>query len=336
MNITRKVVSTLTYSASTDQEIDLPTEGVITRIDLEVYDTQSSTLIAITSSTQALWRILNTLRIQGGSGRNYFSLGLAQSGIMLHYMNLIDFPGTVWHNVIATSQYHGYRLHFGSKPRDEYGRDNPFDLTAGIPADEETNLKLIWGCPANTVRDTATTISSATMRVTVHYVIGANKAGMMIPVSTSEQYNPTTTKADLGGERDIPTGGFVRRIIIMALDNLAYGSNGPILRDDQVTEIGVILNKDNRRLLVMRSKVDELAQPKYDGQQLIQYLNTPYSYTTPGLYSVDLRQYGESKDFGIDTRNLGTGELVLGLTIGAYTSGDIEHIWYDVLVPYGQ
>ncbi len=335
MNLTKPVVQTLTYSASTDQEIDLPTEGIITRVDLEMSITGSGGM-AGAASVQALWRVLNTLKIQGGSGITYFSMGLVQSGIMLHYINLLDFPSTTWREIVATTQAVGYRLHFGSRPRDEYGRDNPFDLTAGIPAEDENNLKLIWGCPANTVMDDTITISAATMKATVHYVLGANKARLMVPRSTSEQYNPTTTQSDLGGERNIPTGGSVRRIVIMCLDHQTKTAGGPLLKDDQVTEMGVLLTKNNQRVIVTRTKAAELVQPWFDGMATVDTPNTAEPWTVPGLFSLDLRQVADH-DYGIDTvrDKLQTGDIVLGLTIGAYTSGDLENIWYDVLVPYG-
>ena len=256
MNFCKKSVKSLTYSASTIQELDLPTEGIITRIDLEV-TTIPSAQMDNACSTMAIWRIIDTLKIRGGKGRTYFNMSGVQMGMLLHYINLIDFPGTTWRTLCPASaavMEFGLRLHFGSKPRDEYGRDNPFDLSAGIPAGDEAALKLLWGCPANTVIDTTTTVGATVMYATVYYVLGASKLKLMVPISSSEGYEPGATQADLGGRVNIPTGGWLRRVAVMALDHQGYAAAGPLLMADQVTELGIELLKDNRRLIAVRAK----------------------------------------------------------------------------------
>lgn len=338
MNLTKKNVEYLTYTASTNQELDLPTEGIITRIDLDVSTTPSAQMDNA-CSTQAIWRIVNTLKIQGGKGRRYFDMsGAADAGmgILLHYINLVDYPNTTWRTLCpasAVAMEFGLRLHFGSKPRDEYGRDNPFDLTAGIPAGDEPSLKLIWGCPANTVIDTTTTVGTTYMYATIHYVLGASTANLMIPISSTEGYVPGATKADLSGEVNIPTGSFLRRVAVMCQDHQDYSAAGPLLMTDQVTELGIRLAKDNRRLIEVRAKTNELAQPVYDGFQVADTPNTLYAYTVGGLYLLDLRAHGDP-NYGMDLRGLQTGAVKLATTIGAYTSGDVEYCWFDQVQPY--
>jgi len=172
------------------------------------------------------------------------------------------------------------------------------------------------------------------MRVQVSEVLGQPTAGLMVPVSSSESYDPGATKSDLSGERDVPTGNYVRRIAIMALDATAGSSDGPLLSEDQMTEVGIKLPKENRRLVEVRSKQLELANPLWDGMQVVNTANTQSPHnTTGGLYVLDLRQY-DHPDYGIDARRLNTGDLKLGMTIGAYASAEKEHIWYDQVQMY--
>lgn len=334
MNIVKKLTDTLTYSAGNDVQIDLPNEGIITRVDFELSLTASGALAA-DCSVLGLWRAIQNLKIEGGGGKSYFSMTGTQMGMLLHFLNLVDFKGTTWHEIVATTQVIAGRIHFGSRPRDVYGRDNPFDLTAGIPAQDETNLKFTWTCAAsdNTIAATAT-ISSGTMRVQVSEVLGQPTAGLMIPVSSSESYDPGATKSDLSGQRDIPTGNYVRRIAIMAIDATAGSSNGPLLLDTLVTETGILLPKENRRLFEVRNKQLELQNPLLDGMQTVNTPNTLNPYNpTGGLYVIDLRQF-DHPDYGVDARRLNTGDIKLGMTIGTYASSSKAIIWYDQVQMY--
>jgi len=338
-NIAKKLTDTLTYSAGGDVQVDLPTEGMITRIDIG-FDITNSGAGALALSVMGLWRIVQNLKIEGGGGKSYFGATGTQMGILLHYLNMVDFPGTCWREIVATTQECKLRLHFGSRPRDIWGRDNPYDLTAAIPAIDETNLKLTWTCAASddTVDDTLT-VSSGTAYVTVYEVLSSTGRypaswPRMIPVSSSESYDPGATKSDLSGERDVPTGSFVRRIGIMALDATAGSSNGPLLKDDQMTEVGVKLVKENRRLVEVLAKSIELGNPLLDGMQVVDTPNTMRSHNpTGGLYLLDLRQY-DHPDYGLDTTKMTTGDVKLGMTIGAYGSAEKEHIFYDQIQPY--
>jgi len=342
LNITQKLVETLTYSEGVDVQADLPLDGLITRIDVELYLTLSGSGAAALS-VAGLWRAIQSLKIEGGGGKSYFGMAGTQMGILLHHLNQLEFPGKTWRDIVATSQYFQWRLHFGSRPRDVFGRDDPFDLTCAIPARDETNLKFIWTCAASddSVDDTLT-ISSGTMRLTVHKVVmsdaewAATKArGFFVPVSSSESYDPGATKSDLQAERDIPTGNFVRRVAIMALDATAGSSNGPLLKDDQMTEVGIKHVPENRWIIQTRAKAIELQNPLLDGMQVVDTPNTmsPHN-TTGGLYVLDLRPYAPHPDYGVDGRGLKTGDLKLGMTIGAYSAAEKEHIWYDQVQQY--
>lgn len=341
MNITKPVVDTLTWAAGSDIQVDLPNEGLITEIEVELYLTMNGS-IAADAHALALWRAAQNFKIEGGGGKVYFGMSGTQMGMLLHYLNLIDHPGINWHEIVATSQYLKWRMHFGSRPRDIFGRRNPFDLTCAIPAFKESNLKFTWGTTANDALSVAQTISSGTMRLLVHEVMPTSEAiaawSKKIPISSSEAYDPGATKSDYSGQRDIPTGNFVRRIAIMALDATATGSNGPLNKSDQMTEVGVLDSKQNRWIFKAREQQLRLANPLFDGLQLLDAPNTLSPYDVPGFYQIDLRPFNNS-DYGLDARNYAghpvtPGDLKLGMTIGAYAAAETEHIWYDQVQDY--
>ncbi len=335
MKTTRKITDTMIWAASSDVSINLPNDGLITRIDLEAYTTGGSA-IAGALAPLGLWRIIQNLKIQGGAGKDFFSMSGTQMGQLLHHLNLLDFPGTTWKDLVATSQYQAFRLHFGSRPRDIYGRDNPFDLTVAIPAFAEGNnsLKLIWTttAAADTI-DGAVDISAAVIRATVHSVKDEDaewaRFGRKVPTSTTLAHDPSATASDLQSEVNVPVGAYVRRIGIMSQDDTAAGSNGPLIVGDQATEIGLKLTKDNIRLIHTRTKTREVCgSPVYDGGIIVDTPNTQDPFSQAGLHVLDLRQY-DHRDFGLNCIGLQTGDVKLSFTIGSYASAEIEHIWFD-------
>lgn len=336
MNTRKKLVDTMTWAASSEQQVDLPTAGLITDIDLELSLTLSGSGASALAAL-GIWRTIQSLRIEGGSGRVYYGMSGTQMGMLMHFMNMVDFPGTTWHEIIATTQSLGWKIHFGSRPRDMFGRYNPSDLTAAIPAMTESKPKLIWTTTAANALDASVTISSATMRVFVTEVLDGYKAwdaqGRMMPISSSESYDPGATKSDLQGQRDIPTGKFIRRIGIMALDATAQSSAGPLLKDDQMTEVGIFDSKKNRWLMTARQQALAFGNPLIDGGQVATTPNTLSPHNPGGLWLVDMRQF-DHPDFGLDTRGSQLGDWKLAMTIGAYSSAEKEHIFYDMVEQY--
>lgn len=339
---TKKLVDTISWTASTEKELDLPCEGLITRIDLEFYVAASGSMASAMSSL-GNWRIFDSLKIVGGGGKNYYSMSGYAMGVLQHYLNLVDFPGITWREAVDQYPYTCIRLHFGSRPQDIHGRDNPFDLTAAIPAFAETSLKLAWSCPAALALDDTVTISSATLRVTVHQVVNDlsewAKFGKMIPVSNSETYTPGATKSDLSAVRDVPVGAYVRRIGILAEDDTTAGAGlGPLFVGDQVTEVGLFLVKENRWIIRNRcATMQNCGQPQFDGNNepagTSTYANTQLPYSQAGIYLLDLRQYGESRDYGVNAMGLQTGDIQLGMSI-TYAASEYEYIWYDQIQPW--
>jgi len=339
MNIVNKKVGTLTWAASSDKDLDLSNSGFLTAIDLELVPTMSATDTQVSSF--GYWRMIQALKIQGGSGKVYYNPSGTQMGVMMHYLNLLDHPGKSWRQLSAAASSYLWRIQFSPRTRDVFGRDNPFDLGAAIPAMDETNLKVIWTTTANTAVNNDTTISSATMYVTEYRVLPENKAQemaiksrLMVPQSSSESYDPGATKSDLSGTRYVPTGKFLKRIAVMATDATAYTSAGPLFKGDQVTEFGLKLDKSGVWIIDhVRAEDIQCSQPPFDGMDVVDTPNTQSPWAPAGFYNLDLRKHGDP-DFGLDTRGWGSNDLILGMTIGAYSSAEVEQIFYEQYEPY--
>jgi len=336
--VKKTLVDTASWAASSDKQIDLPNEGAITRIVINLALTVTGCLAADTNCALHPWRPIQNLKIQGGGGRSYFGMSGEMMGRMLHFMNALDFPGKKFERGMATNTvYASFFMHFGSRPRDIYGRDNPFDLTAFIPAKDETNLKLTWTTTqAADVCDSAVDISAATMGVTVCEVLDLPTMRGMIPISSTEAYAHTANKSDLSAQFDVPTGGFLRRICMISQDDTAITSCGPLMAADEIAKVGLLLPKENRRLVEV--DYDHLvALNSFAGEQLTTAagaVTKPIESRQEGFMVLDLREHGH-KDYGLDLRAYQTGDVKLGLTIQNYAAGDDTLIFYDTIQPYG-
>lgn len=333
---------TWTWAASQTVSQDIKASGAITRIALRVRLTMSGSAAAAVQE-DGFWRIMQALTLKGNSGVAYFSMGDEQIGRMLHLLNLNDrvLPG-VGHGPIATTNDFIYVLHFGSRPRDQRGHDNPFDMSAFVPAFDDTGLKLDWLTTANTVVDDTLTISSATMYATIYEVVGTKDDIMkemwrqgvrtpMVPSSSYYVYQHTGTVSDVSKDLDIPGGAFMRRIGILAQDDTA---TRPLRADDEVTEVAIKLPVGNQRVFF-----DDFPALVY-GQGRNQSVLVDDNAMTGGALAVgagfgvvDLRQQGDA-DYGLDLRNYKAGDFKLGVTIGSYAAGDDSFYWFDQLRPY--
>lgn len=333
----KTLVDTLTWAASTDKQIDLPNEGLITRIDLEAQVTASAqSYDAI--STDAFGRIIQNLKIEGGGGKAYVGMSGDQMGRILHFLNVNDFGGKPFmHPVDQIGTYITsimFRLHFGSRPYDAYGRDNPFDLTAFIPAQDETNLKLTWTTTATAdIIDDTVNLSAATIYAHVYQVVGLPSSQGMIPVSSTTAYAHSANYSDLSKEFDVPTGAYLRRIAMLAQDETTNANAGPLRAYDEVTKVGLLLPKESRRLIELRTQALSLTNFAIHDQQKDNAASHGVLRAPVGFWIVDLRPYAHP-DWGANLIGYQTGDVKLGVTVENYTSGDDTLIWYDGVQPY--
>lgn len=343
LQLARKTqTDTITWAASSTKSEGIDATGALTRINLRVDVTASGTM-ASNHATLGLHRIIDALSVKGAGGVHYFSMGDQQIGRMLHLLNRRDgvIPGT-GHEKLTTTVSVMFTLHFGSRPFDMYGRPNPFDLSAFIPAFDDTNLKLEWVTTANTVMDASLTISSATAYIETFEVLGTkgdirqemNRQGVrqaMMPVSSYESFAHAANKSDLSKQFDVPTGAYLRRIAILVHDDTA---TRPELADDEVTRVGLILPVGSQRLI--DTDFVNLVYGENPASNLAEAdvgVTTGIMQNLPGFGVIDFRAHGHP-DYGMDLTSMQNGDVKLGVTIENYASGDDSFYWYDQVRPY--
>ena len=329
---------------------DLERVGYITRIDVTAEITPSATLTGAGTVADGLWRVLRNIKIVGGS-HTYVTLpndDAAMGGTLLHYLSENDGHGRGHHDGIITAPHRTYvpitaSLHFGSRLRTPFGVDNKFDMSGFIPAAEESQLRVEVQTSGNDVMDETVTITSGTYRFTIHRVVGTpdevreeiarqGVRNLVVPAWTAEVFAHTATRADYTEERDLPTGGFLKRIAIAEQDATADRS---LRTQDEATGFAIKLPDQNEeivrlfadslgaRLLPGSNQVDSTAAADFQGHAPI------------GIYLLDLRPYVWSHpDLGLDLRGFKTGAAKLGMTITTYAAGDDSLILYERSLPY--
>jgi len=339
-----------TWAADSEISVDIDKVGLITRIDATAEITPSATISAAYTITGGPFRIFEKLVIEGGS-HTYITMpgddgGVA--GVLVHNMNEKDGhgPGHPTGAIGApknTATPVNLCFHMGSKPKMPSNPvvDNPYDLTAFIPAHNETQLKIVWTTSGNDCIDATVTITSAVLRLTLSVVNGSEseiRAEMarqgvrasMKPAWTAELFTHTAAKSDYTEERDVPLGAFLKRIALMCQD--ATGDR-PVIATDEVTGMSLNLVLQNERLtrnywhnFVCHNPMGSLLNPD-DGADV----------GGAGGFALimDLRPHATTfPEYGLDLRGYTTGSVKLGLTISNYAGGDDSLIIYDRYMPY--
>jgi len=271
--ISKTQTDTATWSAdSAGIGTDIEKNGVLTRIDATV---ELTTFAGTGNPTDVnapdgLFRVVQNLRLVGG-GHTYFTLpadDAAMGGTLFHYMNRHDFQMAGHRDALFATPEHVYIpvswvLHAGSRPFDQFGRPNPFDLSGVIPTLQETTLRTEWVTSGGDVMDNAQTFTAAVMRFNLHYLVGTHQeimaemqrqrvtipkqaaelgATAMIPAWIAEVFAHTATSSDYSTERNIPTDGWLKRICIAEQE--ATGDRS-IRAEDQVTGVKVLIRGED-------------------------------------------------------------------------------------------
>lgn len=375
--LTHTQTDTLTWAGDTTIAGDLEREGLATRYDFTAEITPSATLTAA-NQPDSLGRVLANLQIVGSS-KTYFNLPSidgGQGGTLLHHINRLDGFG-IGHpdGAIANppSQLNltpmTWTFHCGSRPRDKYGRDQPFDLTGFIPAGVEGQLRINWTTNTNDVMDDTVTISSAVGRITAHRVVGTEDdikglmamqeihgfpmgangpANGMIPVWSATLNANSQTTTDYDSEQiDLIGGAWLKRLLFLCQD--ATGDR-PLRAGDEVTRVNIRSAEASEE--VYRSWLDRVTASLPPGDMLTAdsgaavnaAVATPigvdFNLAAPqGVYFIDLRGRAGpgvplSPDYGWNLRGVRTGQLTMGLYITTRADGDDTLVIQERMEPY--
>lgn len=346
--VTETQTETGAWAADTSVQTDLLRNGPITRIYATAEVTPSATLGGA-NQPGGLFRVLSGITI-GAGGQTYFTIPTDDGGvggILMHYLNAYDGFGVGHTNGVITAPARTYSpitfvFHAGSRPKTPFGNDNPYDLSAFIPASKTGRLTAIWDTDGNDVMDDTVTISSGTFRYTLCQVLPNSEAELraemaaqgisvaMQPLWENERYAIAATATAYSDRRNIPVGNWVKRIVVACQDATA---DRPVLAQDEVTGISIELPREGRYLY--RAFVDkDMAQLPSGTFLIADAVANVEGGATRGVFKVDLREHTTylnplGKDYGIDARGMGRGDLLLGLTVTTNASGDDALILYE-------
>ena len=359
---TQTQTSSGAWAADSRIATDIERVGVITRIDVNVEITPSATLTGA-NQPDGLFRLIQNITLLGGS-HTYFNLPAddgCQGGTLLHYLNKMDGHG-IGHSdgaVVAPVQAEtnmNWVLHPGARPRDIWGRDDPFDLSAFIPASVESQLRAEWSTSGNDVMDDTVTIASAVARYTIHRILGTEGeiaeemmnqgvhlppgARGMIPAWSSKVHGNAGTTTDFDSEQiDIVVGAYLARIAFLTQDATTIRT---LRTGDTVTRVAIKVPKTSEDLYA--AYTNYLVGHLEYGTNLTansgslesggtEKMGVDFNGAAPqGIFVLDLRSRARSwtpqypdrvgRDYGLDLRNSQNTDYKLGLYIRTRAAGD--------------
>jgi hypothetical protein len=346
--------------------IPLPTTGLITEVRIRAAMTAT---LAATAYTDCTRRAIDGLVVQASSKSFIGLAGNIDLGTLLALQNLADHGITglgANTDVGATSFNQSYILHPGSYPKQK------FDTSVVIPARKMTSqqLQMVINAPAAAVVDSAG--SGITAGIYYLEVDSDNDSlispRMKIPAGLATILHPTQNNASMPGiSTQIPYGFWIRRIIIMALDQTSVA---PLRSDALISGIQIAKPKTSQVLIeenwedakyntakrygILGDVEDTVlgavatTRPGYNGS-----LHLP-----AGFAIIDFRDYVSDfipqtdangnpvlngngtpmmqyntlgKLYGVDGRKLGAGDLMLNLTNASYNTSQSFCIYWDLI-----
>lgn len=349
----------ITWSASGQPQVELDNSGLTTEIVVTAEITPSATLTAA-NQPSGLLRVGRNFRVEGG-GNTFFSLPDEAAGhgsTILYYLNRVDYHRAGHPDGVIAAPQRTYTpitwwLHAGSRTW------NPFDLSAFVPGLSSNRTDLTWITTANTVMDDTVTLASAVLRISSRIVLGTEsevQAEMMaqgvslpqtdalgrsigspvtgmIPSWTGNVEAPSATATDYSSVRNLPVGGYLRRITVASQDATAAR---PVLASDVAVQLRIKVFDDE----IVKVSGDELMNSVPYGSNLTINSGSPESAATEkfgpdfnnhaprGIMPLDLRPFGHS-DYGLNLIGVPGSSAELGLTILTNTAGDDIFFLYE-------
>lgn len=330
----------IAYAASGAINLELsPKPGTITRLGLVV---RADVTTTTATNLNDYWdRVIANLSLSG-KGKTYFSYSNMRAAYHHSRMKLGNRapkrPTVIADSATNSLQQFAYLFHFGVAPL-RYNpatggiEDNPFDLTGGIPPAEAGNLTLSGAFGAAAAPGTNVTVNDADIDVYVWMVQKDGGESEMlylpkaIPIWSMQTPTPTATSTPFASSFDVPTGNFLRSMLIMTTN----GTGAP--RDDAVlTSLQLFFEKEAREIIRLGGQADAVArykaaelllQPLYlgngwppsDNNSTLGVPAVP-QVADEGLVPLPVHHFvnpakGGDPVYGLDLRNVNTGDLKL-------------------------
>lgn len=357
--ITVEQTDTATWAADGTIRTAIEREGLLTHVDF-VADVTPSASLDGTNQPDGIFRLVQNIRLMGGS-QTYINLPAddgAQGGTLLHYLGMMDGYGAGHSDGgITAPQIVSvpvvFPLHFGSRPLGMYGRDNPYDLTAFIPAGNESQLNAEWVTSGNDVLDDITTITSAVGRFTLHRVVGTEaeiKGEMarqrvnlpqepgitgMYPSWSAVVHANAAATTDFDAETEpVVVGAFLKRIAFLCQDDTATRT---LRAQDELTRVALKVRGTNEDLFRSRLYYQYRSLPYASVTNADDAVQTFGNNVPFGVHAIDLRARAQSlpgMDYGLDLRAAVDGSFRIGMLITVRAAGDDTLFLFERYMPY--
>ncbi len=239
--IVERITDTSAWVASSDlTAIDLPRDGLITQISIRMAITMGGALTSV--QPDGVKRAIENLSIVGDS-RTFLGLSGEQTGRLLAFLNMYQYRGAAFNSLpLGTVEQFTWMFHPGSVPSD------PFDMSAVIPAQDLATLQSKLTTTGNDEVDDSVTISSGIYYYTIWKVteipmVNGKTPGLMVPDTSTNVIALDANLSNYSKEIDLPTGGFLRSVLIMVQDDTG---TRPLRADDEVTAVRVRLPRTGK------------------------------------------------------------------------------------------
>lgn len=317
----------LDYTSGGTDSVELSKNRVITGITLVADPYQHDVTTAVITVVQdAPDKVISGLNIVGGP--TYFSLNNTLTYLKaLSNLNKLIYPG-LGHEDLATAvaadhlSYQGWHIPFSP-----WSDHDPFDILAGIPAEDETvlNLNATFGLN-NIIAVTAAdgTVDVATDIYVVSYGVqglpASYRSQLPIPDYRHDHISAPTTNSRF----DLITGRYLKRTTILNL-GVAASNNEP-RNDGNLTDISMVFEKPTRTTLFDRIRwrvFKDMQQVWRPGTQIDK--DGAAAVAPGGLAGVaviDWRDYTHNP-FGLNLYPFGDSDVHLDFTV-ATTTGSLH------------
>lgn len=322
----------LDYASGGTDSVALSTNRVITAITLTADPYQHDvTTSAITVVQDAMDKVLSGLNIVGGP--TYFSLNNTLTFLKaLGNLNKLIYPGLGREDLataVATDNqsFDGWHIPFGP-----WSDHDPFDILAGIPAEDETTLNLLATFGANNIIATVAadgTVDPATNIYVINYGVQGlpadYRARLPIPDYRHDHQSAPTTNTRF----DFITSRYLKRTTIL---NLAVAANNNEDRNDSnITDLSVVFEKPTRTTLFdrIRWRTFKLTQQVWSGPGTQIDKDGSAAIVAGGLAGIaviDWRDYTHNP-FGLNLYPFSDRDVHMDLTM-ATTTGSI-HLFHE-------
>ena len=353
---------TATWAASSAGiSTDIERLGMITRIACTNEIVPAASMDG-DNAVDSIWRTVQNMRLEGG-GFTYFTLpgdAGGNGGVLWHYYNRQNMLiSGAQEGADITAPRHTYVpaswwWHPGSFPIVN-NVQNEFDLSALIPALHDASLRAIWVTTVTGVMDGNFNTTSAVMRFTLYYVIGTHSEVQRemaqqfawngypqgippfdrgVPAAMVPNWGSLTVAADAAytdyqWEQNIPTGGYLRQLWILAQDSVA---TRPVRASDEITAVKIIL--PGQEVPVQAYNDHWINQLAYGSHLQLNDAEHDWGNTAPGgITFKDFRGHG-NPIYGLNLEHVSSGSAKVGATVTAYNSGDDFLYLFDKLHPY--